>query len=344
MRKMQTGALELKRIFLCTAIVGALCFQTGSAWAAKDAFLTSVKGEASDSTGALDSHSELGDNEQLETGDESGCSILLDENAVVELCGQTRISFATDEKRGNRIVNIESGTVRMIVEPREAGERIEIHTPAAIATILGTIIYVTVDPVTQEATFTSSDSQVNIRERDDKDCTPIGLPAEAGIPQCAEGTTIGSLEQLTVVPGEKKHEKKQVSEQDLAMLGGCLFNFHDLAAEIDRMAQANKATQRVVAVTSRRRAATTSRRRSIRSTTPTRGIRSGRYSRWIRPSAAVTSPANTVDSRQQEWWENSRSPRLETRRTRTPSCALASGQSLRRVAQSQIGIALLEHA
>ena len=248
MRKMQTGVFEMRRIFLCTAIVGALSFQTGSAWAAKDAFLTSVKGEASSSTGALDSHTELGDDERLQTGDESGCSVLLDENAVVELCGQTRISFATDEKRGNRIVNIESGTVRMIVEPREPGERIEIHTPAAIATILGTIIYVTVDPVSGEATFTSSDSQVNIRERDDKDCTPIGLPAEAGIPQCAEGTTIGSLEQLTVVPGEKQREKKQVSEQDLAMLGGCLFDFHDLAAEVDRMAQANKATQRVVAV------------------------------------------------------------------------------------------------
>jgi hypothetical protein len=238
----------MRRIFLCTAIVGALSFQTGSAWAAKDAFLTSVKGEASGSTGALDSHSELGDHEQLETGDESGCSILLDEDAVVELCGQTRISFATDEKRGNRIVNIESGTVRMIVEPREPGERIEIHTPAAIATILGTIIYVTVDPVSGEATFTSSDSRVNIRERGDEDCTPIGLPAEAGIPQCAEGTTIGSLEQLTVVPGEKQREKKAVSEQDLAMLGGCLFDFHDLAAEVDRMAQANRATQRVVAV------------------------------------------------------------------------------------------------
>jgi len=248
MRKMQTGTFELRSIFLYTAIIGALALHAGSAWAARDALLTSVKGQASSSTGALDSHTEVADGDKLATGDESGCSILLDENAVVELCGQTRISFATDGKRGNRIVNIESGTVRMIVEPREPGERIEIHTPAAIATILGTIIYVTVDPATGEATFTSSDSRVNIRERDDVDCTPVGLPAEAGIPQCAEGTTIGSLEQLTVVPGEKQGEKKQVSEQDLAALGGCLFDFHDLAAEIDRAAQATKATQRVVAV------------------------------------------------------------------------------------------------
>ena len=62
------------------------------------------------------------------------------------------------------------------------------------------------------------------------------------------GITIGKLEQLTVTPGEPAHEKKEVSEEDLAMLGGCLFDFHDLAAKIDRMAQANKATQRVIAV------------------------------------------------------------------------------------------------
>jgi len=245
---MLNGAFELRRILLCTAIVGALGFQTGSAWAAREALLTSVKGDASGAIGALDSHTGLGDDEQLETGDESGCSVLLDENAVVELCGQTRISFATDPRRGNRIVNIESGTVRMVVEPREAGERIEIHTPAAIATILGTIIYVTVDPASGETTFSSADSRVNIRGRDDVDCTPVGLPAEAGLPECAEGTTIGRLEQLTIAPGEQAREKKKLDEQELAALGGCLFDFHDLAAKIDRMNQEKRVAERVAAV------------------------------------------------------------------------------------------------
>jgi hypothetical protein len=136
----------------------------------------------------------------------------------------------------------------MVVEPREADERIEIHTPAAIATILGTVIYVTVDPATGETTFSSSDSRVNIRGRDEVACTPVGLPAEAGLPECAAGTTIGSLEQLTVVPGEQEREKKKVDEQDLAALGGCLVNFHDLAAQIDRASQEKKAAARVAAV------------------------------------------------------------------------------------------------
>ena len=74
---MRNGVLESRWIFLCTAIFGVLVFQTGSAWAAKDALLTSVKGEASSSAGALDSHAELSEGEKLETGDESGCSVLL---------------------------------------------------------------------------------------------------------------------------------------------------------------------------------------------------------------------------------------------------------------------------
>jgi len=248
MRNMLIGALETRRILLCASLAGALALPAASGWAAQEALLTSVKGQASSSAGALDSHAAIDDGDELKTGEESGCSVLLDENAVLELCGQTRISFATDARRGNRIVNVESGTLRMVVEPREPGERIEIHTPAAIATILGTIIYVTVDPATGEATFTSSDSRVNIRARDELDCTPAGLPAEAGIPRCAEGTTIGALEQLTVAPSGAPREKRQVSEQELTQLGGCLLDFHEIAVQVDRMAQANRATQRVVAI------------------------------------------------------------------------------------------------
>jgi len=231
----------MKRILLCTPIVGALALPTASARATQDAQLTSVKGVASTSSGALASHTELGDDETLRTGNESGCSILLDRNSVVELCGRTRISFATDPKRGNRIVNVEAGTLRMFVEPREVGERIEIHTPAAIATILGTIVYVTVDPATGASTFTSSDSKVNIRDRNAADCVPVGLPPEAGTPECDKGTTIGRLEQLTVVRGQKAHKKIKISEQQLVELGGCLLDFHDLAAATDRLPLETKA-------------------------------------------------------------------------------------------------------
>jgi hypothetical protein len=220
----------------------------GGAGAANEVRLTAVSGEASTSSGALDAHADLADGQKIETADGSGCSALVDQNAVVELCDETRVSFSTDPKRGNRIVNVEAGTLRMFVEKREPGERIEIHTPAAIATILGTILYVTVDPATGEETFTSSDSDVNVRSREAGECTPSGLPAEPGVPACAKGTTIGGLEQLRIAPGATQFETASVSEQELARLGGCLIDFHELAARIDRATQESRAIDRAIAV------------------------------------------------------------------------------------------------
>ena len=245
---MQTGVHWMRRIFLGMATLSALVFGAGVASATREAILTAVKGDALVQDRELGERAELGDDQKLQTGDDSGCSVLLDQNAVVELCGQTRISFARDAKRGNRIVNVESGDVRLIVEPREANERIEIHTPAAIATILGTVVYVSVDPLTGETTISSSESQVNIRARDEEECTPRGLPAEPGLPECAAGTTIGGLEQLTIVPGERQQSAKKLSQHQIDALGGCLLDFHDLALDVDRVSQQSKTVQRVAAV------------------------------------------------------------------------------------------------
>jgi hypothetical protein len=230
------------------AVLSALMLIAGSALATQDVVLTAVKGDASVQDQELGARAELGDDQQLQTGGEGGCSVLVDRNAVVELCGQTRISFAKDAKRGNRIVNVEAGDLRLVVGPREANERIEIHTPAAIATILGTVVYISVDPLTGATTISSSESRVNIRGRDDEECTPRGWPTDPGIPECAEGTTIGALEQLAVIPGEGQQSVKQLSPQQVDELGGCLLDFRTLALNVDRLSQLTRAVERAVEV------------------------------------------------------------------------------------------------
>ena len=238
----------MRRTSIASASLGALLFVVGTASATQDVLLTAVKGDASIQDRALGERAELGDDQKLQTGDDGGCSVLVDQSAVVELCGQTRISFARDPKRGNRIVNVEAGELRLVVEPREVNERIEIHTPAAIATILGTVVYISVDPLTGATTISSSDSQVNIRVRDEQECTPRGLPVEPGVPPCAEGTTIGALEQLTVDPGERPQPVKKLSQQQIDEPGGCLLDFRGLALTVDRRSQESKAGQRMVEI------------------------------------------------------------------------------------------------
>jgi hypothetical protein len=245
---MQIGTDWIGRIFLGTAALSVLVFGAGIALATQDVVLTAVKGDASIQDRELGERAELAEDQRLQTGDDGGCSVLLDRSAVVELCGRTQLSFGRDAKRGNRIVNVESGDLRLVVEPREANERIEIHTPAAIATILGTVVYISVDPVTGATTISSSESRVNIRARDEVECSPRGMPPEPGTPECAEGATIGSLEQLTVTPGERQGSVKKLSQQQVDELGGCLLDFRDLALDADRRSQESRAVARVADV------------------------------------------------------------------------------------------------
>jgi len=219
-----------RRGLIVTIAICATGFATGSANAVQDVQLTTVKGDASIADTALTGRGQLSEDQQLSTGDDGNASVLLDRNAVVELCGQSRVQFTKNKDSGTRVVNIEAGEVKLIVEPRNASERIEIHTPAAIATILGTVVYVSVDPVTGATTISSSQSQVNIRSMDD---------------QGADGTTISAYEQLTVVPGEQAQQKRKISEQQVAVMASCLLDFHEVAIEVDRLPMESKAVERV---------------------------------------------------------------------------------------------------
>ena len=72
---------------------------------------------------------------ELETGEEGGCSLLVDQDALMEVCGNTslRLERKSDAPDAPRVVKLDRGEIRMVVEPRLGEEKIEIHTPTAIA-------------------------------------------------------------------------------------------------------------------------------------------------------------------------------------------------------------------
>jgi hypothetical protein len=162
----------------------------------------------------------VADGNAIETGSDGSLAVLIDRNAVVEMCGHSRVSFTRNG--ANRVVKVDAGTVKLVVEPRAPGERMEIHTPTAIATILGTVVYVTVDPVTGATTVASVENQVNVR-----------LKAKGSDPA---GTTIDTNEQVTVgVPGAATQGKRPLDPKQLEILQACFADFHDLAVESDRI-------------------------------------------------------------------------------------------------------------
>jgi hypothetical protein len=134
---------------------------------------------------------------------------------------------------GRQVIYVDGGEARISVQPRAPGESLEIHTPVAIATILGTVIHVKVDPRTGETTFTSEDSNASIRS------------AEPGV---AGKTVIGGGEATTIAAGGGPQEKQQLPKRALANLSTCLRDLHEVSVENARAANEAKVTEQVAAV------------------------------------------------------------------------------------------------
>lgn len=204
------------------ALVCALAlFVAGPASAAAvGARLTAVAGKATSGDAALTRAGALAEDTPIETGDDGGAAMLVDEDSVVELCAETIMTLTRNEE-GNRVVEVSAGTMRIVVEPRLGEEHIQIHTPAAIATILGTVVYVTVDPVTGESSITSADNPVRVEARD---------------PKVTGSTTIQGSERITMKPGEAPAtEPEKLPKSALTNLGSCLMDSHTTALDLDRL-------------------------------------------------------------------------------------------------------------
>ena len=165
------------------ALAAALCaiavLIAGAASAAETAArITAVEGGTHVGDAAADRSAALGEDAAVQTADDGNCALLVDEDALVELCSSTIMTLTRRPDTGNRVVKVDAGTTRVVAEPRSADEYIEIHTPAAIATIMGTIVFVEVDPVTG-ATKITPDNPVKV-ESSDPNVTGSSIASEHG--------------------------------------------------------------------------------------------------------------------------------------------------------------------
>jgi len=157
------GTAPLMALLVTLGTVGPV----GLAAAEEAGRVTAVKGSASAEGQALGQLDAVPDGAGLRTGADSGASLLLREDAVVELCDNTDVKLK--KKKNQRVVEIDGGSMRVMSEPRLGEERIEIQTRVAIATILGTIVNVETDELTGETVITceTEDSLVEITVTDD---------------------------------------------------------------------------------------------------------------------------------------------------------------------------------
>jgi hypothetical protein len=227
---------ELRRSLTSMLLAGVIALPTAVlapavAGAASGARVTAVVGAAQRGDDQpLERLGGVGEEEPVETGEDGGCSLLLEEDALVEICGDTALSLRKRTPGGPRVLDVQKGKVRVSAEKRVGDERIEIHTPAAIATILGTVVFVSVDAL-GVTTITSEMSRVMVSSSD---------------PAFSQATVLNGGQQIVIQPGSPPPAApERLETRQLAELGGCLVDFHAASLESDRRAMQDRAAEAI---------------------------------------------------------------------------------------------------
>jgi len=199
--------------------VAALAAGAPAGAAAPGATVTAVTGSAGAGGAALERQSKLADGDSLQTGQDGACSILVDGDAVLELCQATslRLGHRAGPSDGPRVLELRAGEIRVLAEPRSAGQRIEIHTPAAIATILGSVVYVAVD---SKGVTTIASAESNVRVESSR--------------RLGRAMTLTAGQQVTVRPGAPLPRVAQLWDPEASPADGCLIDFRAIAFDDSR--------------------------------------------------------------------------------------------------------------
>ena len=212
-----------RRISLAvTALIAAgALLASGPAGAAITGTVTSVAGDASVGERPAEISDVVSEGENIVTGPEAACSVLVDKRALIQFCGKAAVRLRRDEDRNATVVDVLEGSTRTLAGPRSADEPLEIHTPVAIAAILGTILSVTVDPATNDATFALEEGSAKIDTRGPGPGRTIML--QAG-------------QQITIHGDGRVSEVEPIRARDIAKEGDCLEDryFHGVSLEIAR--------------------------------------------------------------------------------------------------------------
>jgi hypothetical protein len=227
--------LQRSRPLLTLLLAGAFAWASAgfgpeTAGAAQGATVTAAVGSTRAGSEPLEQLEGVAEGAPVETAEDGGCSMLLEEDALVEICSDTSLSLRERKPGGPRVLDVKKGNVKVSAESRLGDERIEIHTPAVIATILGTIVFVSVDAL-GVTTITSEVSRVMVASSN----TAL-----------SRTTVLEGGQQLVVKPGQPPPVKpERLDPKQLAALGGCLVDFHALSLQSDRRDMLNSATDSI---------------------------------------------------------------------------------------------------
>ena len=186
--------------------------------------VTAVAGGASAGGEALGIHAEVSAGESIETGEQGRCSVLLGDAAILQFCNRAAVRVGTPGASDTSVVKLDQGELKATVGPRAAGDPLEIHTPAAIATLLGTVVHVEVDAETGDTIVSSLESRVRVKSSN---------------PLARGSVVLEAGEQVTIRRGEPPERKRRFDPGRFTSAGSCTFDddFHRAAIRAERAAR-----------------------------------------------------------------------------------------------------------
>jgi len=230
-RSIRIAGIHLADVAACVCLAAALV--VGAPVSAETgAQLTAVIGDATQGDRSLAQRGTVTEGASIETGEEGNLAMLVDDDAVVELCAKTEMKLLKDEATGTRIIEVGSGTTRIIVDPNADVGSLQIVSPVMVATLMGTEIIITVDPVTKETTIASKDHKLKAEHRD---------------PDIKGSTIVDGHQKLTMKAGEAPPPNAdEANDEELEKMAECLKDIH--GAAVASSGKKNKAPDRLAAV------------------------------------------------------------------------------------------------
>ncbi len=151
--------IHLPKFILFALVVLGLVITGG---ASASTVLTSTHGNVSVNGEAASQSDEVASGDTIEVEGGGTASVLVGDTAVVTMCHGAALGFGSDAGDGPSALNLRGGQVKVSAGKRPADSPLEIHTPAAIATLMGTEVHVKVDSDSGETTITSLEHQIKI--------------------------------------------------------------------------------------------------------------------------------------------------------------------------------------
>ncbi len=169
--------------------------------------LTATHGNVSVNGAAAEQSDAVGAGDTVEVEGGAIASVLVGDTALVRMCHGAALGFGNDSGDGPSALNLRGGQVKVSAGKRAAGDPLEIHTPAAIATLMGTEVHLTVDRDSGATTITSLEHQIRIAGSSEQSQEPV---------------VISPGEKITVSKDGVVGEVESVGTSDLAFSSDCL--------------------------------------------------------------------------------------------------------------------------